>query len=759
MSLARWLSNNEPVFWIQGKPGSGKSTLMNYLSKVDQVPWLLNAHSGSQWTVIRFFFDAGSGTNIGNSFEGLLRSLILQMLEQEPDLESDLRQFRNKSYLPGETSISRWDDASLNEAFRCGLAKSSKRFCILIDGLDEYRGEICVLLMFFLNIAKREGLEARHKVCLASRPEKTLAPSLEKYPGFRLQDHNTVAIAKYVSSMMESAIPWNEEQGLREFSYNVADKAEGVFLWARFAVSEIIQASCGGDSLKELNDRLEQIPPEMDGMYTNVLGRLSKNDQHEAQLMFQLVCFAKMVSYGESSLTLLQLKEAMAVARNKGAVDPADEDQMHDLRAFRRRVRAKCGDMLVEVSDSEPSSSLQNFDDIGINGRLVRLIHRTAKSYLEQEGWLNSCYLQDDYFSPHALWLEICCKHLQDCLGPPSMRSRYTTAPDIEGPTQKFLVPSVKHSLIQYAYYNLFYHARSMELVDCKSSYDHLKLLSPAVLAYLRENNKDVFAVQFPDATTSTKPWQIVVEQGLELCSDDIISKRLYTPRGDDEIISHMILLWFHYGWTQAEANRDPLQLERLTRKFLESGATVSRKTIIICLHCGDASVLELLLDTSPEVAMDNDFLWELASSRDELTPFPAMLNVVFARNQDLVHYSGPEGNMLHMLIVSCIERRRSVTLMTRAKALLDHGVNVKVRSFQLRALFLPFSASLESFRLPLEEEDSCTEFSGICISVMKLKYANNGGTLRLLVPEVHRYSLLGGFFIPHRYLSYYALI
>jgi putative ribosome biogenesis GTPase RsgA len=30
-SLAQWLSTEAGIFWIQGKPGSGKSTLMNYL--------------------------------------------------------------------------------------------------------------------------------------------------------------------------------------------------------------------------------------------------------------------------------------------------------------------------------------------------------------------------------------------------------------------------------------------------------------------------------------------------------------------------------------------------------------------------------------------------------------------------------------------------------------------------------------------------------------------------------------------------------
>ncbi len=32
MSFGQWLTDHQPVFWIQGKPGSGKSILMDHLS-------------------------------------------------------------------------------------------------------------------------------------------------------------------------------------------------------------------------------------------------------------------------------------------------------------------------------------------------------------------------------------------------------------------------------------------------------------------------------------------------------------------------------------------------------------------------------------------------------------------------------------------------------------------------------------------------------------------------------------------------------
>lgn len=60
---------------MQGKPGSGKSVLMNNLSKTGRVSQLLDDSFGPQWIRVYFFFDFRADQGIANSFEGLLRSL------------------------------------------------------------------------------------------------------------------------------------------------------------------------------------------------------------------------------------------------------------------------------------------------------------------------------------------------------------------------------------------------------------------------------------------------------------------------------------------------------------------------------------------------------------------------------------------------------------------------------------------------------------------------------------------------------------
>ncbi|CAH0002163.1 unnamed protein product [Clonostachys byssicola] len=78
-----WLQQGCDIFWINGKPGSGKSTLMKHIFK-SKVTWEL-LHDWRRSTnevkeMIAGFFFNYRGTPLQKSFEGILRSLILQII-------------------------------------------------------------------------------------------------------------------------------------------------------------------------------------------------------------------------------------------------------------------------------------------------------------------------------------------------------------------------------------------------------------------------------------------------------------------------------------------------------------------------------------------------------------------------------------------------------------------------------------------------------------------------------------------------------
>lgn len=80
--FARWLKSGHGVYWINGKAGSGKSTLMNYICTHKRRVELLKEWCSTRRLLTPMFFFWNSGSLLQKSIDGLLRSLIHQMIEE-----------------------------------------------------------------------------------------------------------------------------------------------------------------------------------------------------------------------------------------------------------------------------------------------------------------------------------------------------------------------------------------------------------------------------------------------------------------------------------------------------------------------------------------------------------------------------------------------------------------------------------------------------------------------------------------------------
>jgi hypothetical protein len=98
--FASWLQEGNGIYWICGKAGSGKSTLMRYIKDNPQLKILLRQWAGDgEDLVIASFFFWISGVATQSSQVGLLRSLLFALLSTKPhyieatfpDLWSSLR--------------------------------------------------------------------------------------------------------------------------------------------------------------------------------------------------------------------------------------------------------------------------------------------------------------------------------------------------------------------------------------------------------------------------------------------------------------------------------------------------------------------------------------------------------------------------------------------------------------------------------------------------------------------------------------------
>jgi chromosomal replication initiation ATPase DnaA len=85
-NFAEWLQNDHGLYWISGKAGSGKSTLMKYIYSDTRMRSIATSWAAASTLCIAGFFFWSSGTKEQRSQSGLLRSLLYDTLSQFPSL-------------------------------------------------------------------------------------------------------------------------------------------------------------------------------------------------------------------------------------------------------------------------------------------------------------------------------------------------------------------------------------------------------------------------------------------------------------------------------------------------------------------------------------------------------------------------------------------------------------------------------------------------------------------------------------------------
>ncbi|RYP01530.1 hypothetical protein DL765_010853 [Monosporascus sp. GIB2] len=138
-----WLSRDDgEIFWITGKPGSGKSTLMKFLVESGKLRENLMEWAKPHPLVLASFYFWYAGSENDKSSRGLLIRLLHQCLCQcrqlIPEVISTQWKLDNIFGLKTRDNIWTWED--LYETFKKFLLYNGKEFrlALFIDGLDEF---------------------------------------------------------------------------------------------------------------------------------------------------------------------------------------------------------------------------------------------------------------------------------------------------------------------------------------------------------------------------------------------------------------------------------------------------------------------------------------------------------------------------------------------------------------------------------------------------------------------------------------------
>ena len=394
-SFVEWLSSQDGVYWISGKPGSGKSILVEHLVRHDRTMLELQKHHRVSWITLHFFFDFRGGKHVNNNFQGLLRSLLYQLVtsvSEFDELELDAG---------GHDAISDWPEHRLRDALRKSLERISQGVCIFVDGLDEYEGDVLLLIQFLKSLASRQN--PLIKICVSSRPEPIPSQQLQDRPNLFMSEHNASAIELYCYRTLwefDSAVL--DDFDLSQLSCSIAERAEGVFLWARFAMRELMQGYCEAETLDELERRLEKIPQDIGQIYDRMVARLELPAKKECMIMLQLVCFAK------RPLAWQELCVAIKFAMNTDRTiierigdDNNSAEASKEYKTFAKRLRAKAVGLL-ELSSLPPRP---------------KLIHRSVQTYLNQKGWQTLGGLTGNNLIRHeSLYVETCTRYFRSLL-------------------------------------------------------------------------------------------------------------------------------------------------------------------------------------------------------------------------------------------------------------------------------------------------------------------------------------------------------
>lgn len=407
-----WLRDlvGSSIYWISGKPGSGKSTLMKYAIRNPKLKQNVKEAAKDQPFVLCNFFFHDRGTAMQKTLCGLLRSIIRQILLQFRPLVRDiipLHVMQNEDLRMATTSFLHWSEANLLEGLSALASQDrvSGVVYLFIDGLDEYSGNHYDLVQLIKELSTpHEGTGLRFKFCISSREWNVFRDGFQNYPGFRIQEKTKEDISLFAHARLTTHEQMkkllgseNKRDDAMKLIISLVEKAQGVFIWVKLVTDLILDGLTDGDQLSELQRRLDDLPEELEELYERVVTKIKKRTPiQQSRLIFDILLRR------EGTVGLFQL--ALAFQGREAALScPITEMSGAEMEQIcndmERIINSRCGGLLEIVGNASTVHATDWSHDVPFTfGRpsarrsektFVRYIHQTVKEFFKKSDFLD----------------------------------------------------------------------------------------------------------------------------------------------------------------------------------------------------------------------------------------------------------------------------------------------------------------------------------------------------------------------------------
>lgn len=414
----KWLQQDSGTYWISGKAGSGKSTLMKYLAQNPRLKHSLQQWAGDEDLVIATFYFWQAGAPMQRSQTGLLRSLLWQVLSQQPTLGSRL--FPDQ-YVHGAVWTEFPTFNQLRKAFSrftnhvASSAMVPTKVVFIVDGLDEFENDtinFTGLADMFLLPSQSSNIKA----LVSSRPLPAFESCFQSIPKIRLHeltqgDVTAFVEAELVPHLQDNSISVHDSSNDTEYLIDeIVAAASGVFLWVKLVVQSLIEGVKNGDTTEDLRFRLKALPKDLEDLFDHMLLNILDMYKVQSSQIFQLVRIHQ-DACPSRSFTAINLLHAISV--DESSILGASISTMPFVerkkveKAVDRRLKSRCVGLLelrTRILDRYQLDKDHVFEEE--THQDIVYLHRTVADYLARpDVWskISSWTKGIDFNAPRAL--------------------------------------------------------------------------------------------------------------------------------------------------------------------------------------------------------------------------------------------------------------------------------------------------------------------------------------------------------------------